>query len=122
MHTYSGGTEATAFNPNAIRALKNLGFRIEGDTSNTNPNYSVKFGEGLQTICFSKTFDDLAKGKETKDLMVDLKITKLSNFHRKGIFSRTKGFRNPFAFLLQISHSYPIVFDRAYIRSREIDR
>jgi len=60
VHTYSGGTEATAFNPNAIRALKNLGFRIEGDTSNPNPNYSVKFGEGLHTICFSKTFVDPA--------------------------------------------------------------
>lgn len=60
VQTYSGGTEATAFNPNAIRALKNLGFLIEGDTSNPNPNYSVKFGEVLHTICFSKTFDDPA--------------------------------------------------------------
>lgn len=60
VHTYSGGTEATAFNPNAIRALRTTGFQVEGNSSNPNPNYSVKFGEGLQTNCFSKTFDDPA--------------------------------------------------------------
>jgi arsenate reductase (thioredoxin) len=60
VHTYSGGTEATAFNPNAIQALRTTGFQVVGNTSNPNPNYSVKFGEGLQTNCFSKTFDDPA--------------------------------------------------------------
>lgn len=58
VHTYSGGTEATAFNPNAINALKRSGFKIEGDSSVPNPTYTVKFGEELQTLCFSKTFDD----------------------------------------------------------------
>lgn len=60
VHTYSGGTEATAFNPNAIQALRTTGFQVEGNASNPNPNYSVKFGEGLETNCFSKTFDDPA--------------------------------------------------------------
>ena len=58
VHTYSGGTEATAFNPNAIHALKNTGFDITTEETTSNPHYSVRFGKELNTSCFSKTFDD----------------------------------------------------------------
>lgn len=58
VHTFSGGTEATAFNPNAIQALKETGFEIEAETQNQNPRYSVKFGEAESTSCFSKVYDD----------------------------------------------------------------
>jgi protein-tyrosine phosphatase/arsenate reductase len=61
VQVFSGGTEATAFHPNAIRALRNLGFRVtSGDETVKNPVWSVEFGENRSTTCFSKTFDDAA--------------------------------------------------------------
>lgn len=58
VHTFSGGTEATAFNENAINALKHLGFKIEQTTDSKNPVYHVFHSETTDpTICFSKVFD-----------------------------------------------------------------
>lgn len=61
--TFSGGTEATAFNPNAINALKTIGFEINSDGKESNPVYQVNFGKALSTKCFSKVFDDAANPK-----------------------------------------------------------
>jgi arsenate reductase len=58
INTYSGGTEATAFNPNAIKALKTKGFEITELTQGQNPRYLVSFGNDLSTTCFSKVYDD----------------------------------------------------------------
>ena len=60
VKTYSGGTEATAFNPRAVAAMKTLGFQIEADdTEKSNPVYTVRFGDGGREVqCFSKTYDD----------------------------------------------------------------
>lgn len=58
IKTFSGGTEATAFNPNAIKALKTTGFEITELTQGQNPRYLVSFGEDLSTTCFSKVYDD----------------------------------------------------------------
>ncbi|MEO9872329.1 arsenate-mycothiol transferase ArsC [Ekhidna sp.] len=56
--TYSGGTEATAFHPNAVAALRRAGLEIT-DGEGINPKYTVEFAEGVKPmICFSKTFDD----------------------------------------------------------------
>lgn len=60
VNTFSGGTEATAFNPNAINALKEVGFEIDKQSETGNPHYAVKFGPTNKTICFSKTVDDQA--------------------------------------------------------------
>lgn len=58
VHTYSGGTEATAFNPNAIGALKRIGFDLQVKQEGTNPVYRVRHGgEGQESICFSKVYD-----------------------------------------------------------------
>jgi protein-tyrosine-phosphatase len=58
VKSFSGGTEATAFNINAINALKNLGFVINTNDQNaSNPVYLVSFEEHTSVICFSKTFD-----------------------------------------------------------------
>jgi arsenate reductase len=60
VRTYSGGTEATAFNPAAVAALERAGFGIErrGEGDGDNPVYVVR-GEGdLVMECFSKTFTD----------------------------------------------------------------
>jgi arsenate reductase len=55
--TFSGGTEATAFNPNAIKALKFIGFEVISDEKEQNPVYKVSFGKNLSTTCFSKVYD-----------------------------------------------------------------
>lgn len=63
VFTFSGGTEATAFHPNAIDALKRIDFDIISDGNTNNPNYKVAFGEGLITNCFSKVYNDDANPK-----------------------------------------------------------
>lgn len=54
---FSGGTEATAFHPNAVAALQRAGFVIvhgEGD----NPEYRISAGQDLPVItAYSKVFD-----------------------------------------------------------------
>lgn len=56
--TYSGGTEATAFNPRAVTALERAGLKIK-KPGGKNPKYQVQFDEDSEPlICFSKTFDD----------------------------------------------------------------
>lgn len=63
--TYSGGTEATAFNPNAIKAAETAGFKIEKDNRPINPRYTVHFQESGDAIfCFSKKYDDAANPQE----------------------------------------------------------
>jgi arsenate reductase len=58
VSTYSGGTEATAFNPRAVAAMKRAGFQIENPGGN-NPHYRVSFSPDAPALeCFSKTFDD----------------------------------------------------------------
>lgn len=58
LSTYSGGTEATAFNPRAVAALERIGFRIE-NPGGANPHYLVKYADDQPALeCFSKTFDD----------------------------------------------------------------
>ncbi len=58
VRTYSGGTEATSFNPRAVTAMEKAGFVIE-NPGGDNPRYRVTFDEGGPVIeCFSKTFDD----------------------------------------------------------------
>jgi arsenate reductase len=60
VSTFSGGTQATAFNPNAIKALRTAGFKIEKTDETENPIYHVYFNETNFSVCFSKTFDDKA--------------------------------------------------------------
>ncbi len=57
VHTFSGGTEATAFNPNAINALRKIGFDITDDGKPINPNYTVKYADDDYTTCFSKVYN-----------------------------------------------------------------
>jgi arsenate reductase len=57
--SYSGGTEATAFNPNAISALKRIGFEVQKITEDKNPIYEVYHDINEKpSICYSKTYDD----------------------------------------------------------------
>lgn len=60
ISTFSGGTEATAFNPRAVAAIKRAGFKVE-NPGGDNPKYKISFDESSEPmICFSKTFDDPA--------------------------------------------------------------
>jgi arsenate reductase len=58
--TYSGGTEATAFNPRAVAAIKQAGFEINTKHNDgQNPVYEVKFSNDAPPLTiFSKKYDD----------------------------------------------------------------
>lgn len=61
VQTYSGGTEATAFNLNAIKAVKAAGFKVlqkEENLHSSNPVYEVLYGEDPKIIAFSKKYND----------------------------------------------------------------
>ena len=58
VHAFSGGTEATAFNNNAINALKRIGFDIKATTDQKNPTYQILYDEQEKPIvCFSKVYN-----------------------------------------------------------------
>jgi len=60
VETFSGGTEATAFNPRAVKAMKEMGFEIDSK-GEENPIYTVKYSdEGPEMKCWSKVFEDPA--------------------------------------------------------------
>jgi protein-tyrosine-phosphatase len=59
VESFSGGTEATAFNYRAVKALTNAGFVFTKKSESTNPNYEVKFSDEVASIiCFSKKYKD----------------------------------------------------------------
>lgn len=60
METYSGGTEATAFNPRAVAALRRVGFNIEpDDAENSNPHYFIQWKKGMNPYeAFSKIYEE----------------------------------------------------------------
>ena len=60
VSTFSGGTEVTAFNMNAINALKRAGFIIKPKSKGVNTEYEVMHSnENQPSICYSKLFSDL---------------------------------------------------------------
>jgi arsenate reductase len=55
---YSGGTEATAFNSRAVKAIEDAGFRITKTIDGKNPHYEVRFSDdGFAIEAFSKKYD-----------------------------------------------------------------
>jgi arsenate reductase (thioredoxin) len=59
VHCYSGGTEATAFNPRAVKAMKDVGFQITITKDGGNPVYEVRYAtDAPSVIVFSKKYDD----------------------------------------------------------------
>lgn len=58
LSTFSGGTEATAFNINAINALKRVGFEVKPINVEKNSTYHVTFDDNEKPIvCFSKVYN-----------------------------------------------------------------
>ena len=61
VECFSGGTEATAFNPRAVKAMEQAGFDIAKVKTGTNPVYEVRFSPHVAPlIAFSKKYDDPA--------------------------------------------------------------
>ncbi len=59
VHCYSGGTEATAFNPRAVKAMQDAGFDIKMIKQGSNPVYEVRFSNDTPAVVsFSKKYDD----------------------------------------------------------------
>ncbi len=58
VFTHSGGTEVTAFHPNAVAAMRRAGFALHA-SDGENPHYSVRYSAEAPAIdCFSKVYDD----------------------------------------------------------------
>lgn len=65
VSTYSGGTEATAFNPRAVAAIRRAGFDVRQQSEADNPIYEVTAGQGLPVMtAFSKRYQDPANPQE----------------------------------------------------------
>lgn len=59
VRSFSGGTETTAFNINAINAIKRVGFKVKSMDDRTNTMYYITFDVNEKPIvCFSKIYDD----------------------------------------------------------------
>jgi arsenate reductase (thioredoxin) len=59
VECYSGGTEATAFNPRAVKAMQEAGFNISVTKEGDNPVYEVRFAsDATPIIAFSKKYND----------------------------------------------------------------
>ena len=63
VFTFSGGTEATAFNANAIRALVAAGCKVVQTDDSSNPLYLVCYGLEEMVNCFSKHYAHEANPK-----------------------------------------------------------
>ncbi len=65
VETFSGGTEATAFNPRAVRALRAAGLQIEQTNQAENPIYHVRFAaDAAPLTAFSKVYDQAPNPRE----------------------------------------------------------
>lgn len=60
VETYSGGTEATSFNPRAVEVIKRAGFMVDTDNPcSENPDYSIRLNKDQEPYkAFSKIFSD----------------------------------------------------------------
>jgi len=68
VETYSGGTEATAFNPRAVAALERAGLDIERKTGGDNPRYAVRYARDVEpAVTYSKVYD--AEGNPDSDFV-----------------------------------------------------
>jgi arsenate reductase (thioredoxin) len=64
VRTFSGGTEATAFNPRAVAAVERAGFHVVKNDG-TNPVYEVSFtADRKPELCWSKVYSDPANPRK----------------------------------------------------------
>jgi arsenate reductase len=59
VNVFSGGTESTAFNINAINAIERIGFDIKKMNNDVNSIYHISYDENQKPIiCFSKVYNN----------------------------------------------------------------
>lgn len=59
IKTWSGGTEATAFNPRAVKAMRYTGLSIKQSDESENPRYFIEFAKEIKPFeVFSKKYND----------------------------------------------------------------
>jgi len=64
VETFSGGTEATAFNERAVATLRRAGFSISQPAASENPRYQVRVRADASPMeCFSKIYDQAPNPK-----------------------------------------------------------
>lgn len=79
VETFSGGTQATAFNPRAVAALRRAGFEVVGPASSSqagpqNPRYLVRYQTAAPPLaCFSKVYSE--DGNPTSDFCAVMTCT-----------------------------------------------
>jgi len=65
VETYSGGTETTEFNGNAVLALTQVGFDLKVEGGKENPVHHIIFDQlANASVCYSKLVDDKANPSE----------------------------------------------------------
>ena len=65
IQTFSGGTEATAFNIRAVNAFQRIGFDVSTKEKTENPIYNISWKEGMEPYrAFSKKYEDEPNPKE----------------------------------------------------------
>ena len=65
IQTFSGGTEATAFNTRAVKAFQRIGFDISANNKTENPIYQISWKEGMKPYqALSKKYEDEPNPKE----------------------------------------------------------
>jgi protein-tyrosine phosphatase/arsenate reductase len=65
VHTYSGGSEATALSLHVVEVLNEIGLKIEKDGEIKNPHYSIRYDDHQPAIhCFSKKYTDAVNPKQ----------------------------------------------------------
>jgi protein-tyrosine phosphatase/arsenate reductase len=66
VQAFSAGTEVTAFNERAVKALQRVGFTIAKVGDGTNPVYSVQFAQNAEPMkAFSKVIADASNPKQS---------------------------------------------------------
>ena len=65
IQTFSGGTEATAFNIRAVKAFQRIGFDISAMEETKNPIYQISWKKGMKPYqAFSKRYEEEPNPKE----------------------------------------------------------
>jgi arsenate reductase len=68
VHTFSGGTQATACNCRTVAAMRRVGFEIEDATTGDNPTYLVRYAADRPVIrAYSKLYN--ADGNPRRDFI-----------------------------------------------------
>lgn len=65
VQTFSGGTEATAFNFRSVAALREAGFPLEQISEGKNPRYRLMLPGSEGVMLFSKKFDEAPNPRMT---------------------------------------------------------